>query len=1324
MPFFFDAPTAPAVRLARDALRKGDLAGALRQVDRAWRTLPGDAPALAPVYAWLLALEDRDHVAALRLLQRALEFGPDTELEALRIRSLLRLERYAEATQQLEAGLATYCLVPGQALSQIAAEFVVPSCVAAAGWVAVGPGLKFFGQLAHDRRLESLQIKAAGKFLASAQLHKVRVDGRDYFRFNPPKGLLEQRFEFGIDGMRLLGSGCGVHPDFALDGRAEQSGRAITGWARIGWLPADPVRLEIEDQDGHCVRLRTARVPQPLSRWPFEIDPRKSGLRGSRFRIAAVLPDGRVKDLPDTPLLFAAAVRLPAFMTPRSRRSRAHSKDVLNLAAGSRGSYESTQVIIALRIAHPGTFPWLENLCLNTGPKTSVVVVDAASDAAVTARLNEMSASGRIDVLRQNSGENLSAAMNRAIALQPNQDVVLLEPHSKVFGNWLHRLRVVAYSNEDVGTATPFCNESTVAAYPCAKQVREAVNDAASWDAMAAAANSGTAPEIPFGSGSCLYVRRDCLREVGGLDHTVFKSVRVGLIDLCLRAQAGGWSHRLAANVFVCQPEANSESKPDTALFERDSRLLKLRHPDFEEMRFAFLKTDPAATTRRFLDERRLCSVGGGFVLVVASVSTGGVDSFVAQRCKEIRASGNSPLVLKLAEPETYDRVQLWTDAISAPNLKYAIPAEAPVLRDLLGRLKIDHVEIQHFLGMNPQIVEDAQNLSRPYDVYLHDYAWMCPQVTLVDGSGRYCGEPDISACEACTRSNGSKLGEALSVAALRRRSGLWLEAARAVVAPSVDVAARYGRHFPGLRLTIKGYGPPLVEPPRQLVGKPNTTVRVALIGAISEHKGYRVLLECARDAAYRRLPLEFVVIGYTKDDELLFKTGRVFVTGRYSEGEVGELLRREQPQLAFFPSVWPETWCFALDHAVRARLAVVAFDLGAIAERLRAFGWGILLALDCNARQINDRILRVASGEPCNMINTQSQHNDKRTVEGLSASVQVLPLPVGLYLFSVSAASPSVVAGAGNFALPAIHVGLGPGVRSEHVEFVSGPGINGCWLFAKGDMLVVKVTGAGTTLVVNSIRAPGGETLSIKIERLEGRVDGENRQVELRAQHSQVTSATSQPAAGEQTKAGEVPLQISAHIRERGDRKFTGASWAGRVGAGKWIESFSIQPLEGLDAQDIEYKGLTAQGFETPWISNDQVCGTRGMAVPLIGFAVRLRPGARTAAYDCECSGYFQSGAIAGPFHNGAPCRSSVAGDPLEGIQVRIMAREAATAGGQASNTVDRGAQAQTAGEPTPRAQRVKVGAVTAAPSARGSGKRRQPASGSDPRKRARKSS
>jgi hypothetical protein len=278
---------------------------------------------------------------------------------------------------------------------------------------------------------------------------------------------------------------------------------------------------------------------------------------------------------------------------------------------------------------------------------------------------------------------------------------------------------------------------------------------------------------------------------------------------------------------------------------------------------------------------------------------------------------------------------------------------------------------------------------------------------------------------------------------------------------------------------------------------------------------------------------------------------------------------------------------------------------------------------------------------------------------EGLGASVQVLWLGAGLYLFSVKAAQPTVLDAGERLQLPALHVGLGPGVPSSEVEFMSGPSTHGAWLFAATDLLIVKVNGGGATLILTSVRAREGASLSIKVERLNARAGAAaTADTAATASIAALPCPPGEPLSNAADADLPLPVHIGAHIRSRGDMSFTSVPWAGRVAPGLWIESFSVRPLERFEAKDLEYKGLTGSGFETPWLSDEKRCGTQGMAVPLIGFALRFKPTAASAAYECEYSGYFQSGMTVGPLRNGAPCRSTVANDPLEGIQVRLVKR------------------------------------------------------------------
>jgi GT2 family glycosyltransferase len=1291
------------LQLVKDALRRECLGEALREIDRAWRCLPDDSQALAPIYGRLLALEERDHDAALRLLQRV--DSPDADVAALTVHSLLHLRRGDEACQHLEKALSDFCVIPDELLAHVATEILNHHDTHATGWIGLGPALEFVGELQSQASTHALEVRLDGEAVFAQPIRVSQQNGRS-FCFKLPQLLSGAIMRVDCHGMPLLGSGLRVPLEFGLDGRAVGTAHSIAGWARMGWLPRLPVELCVEDEDGRRHLTKTRGLPQPGMRWPFTVDLRRLGIRGSSITISALMPDGRWLALPDTPLLLKQAVKLPGCKPSLLARWHPNLSSEPGKAFIKRSP--PIDVIIPVYRGRQETLACIDAALTTVGGATILVVDDATDDPALAAALDEFAAAGRIVLLRNPKNLGFVASVNRALECNLSHDALLLNSDAMVFGDWLERLRAAAYRAPNVGTVTPFSNSGTIASYPRAGEHPLSAEEAAALHKLASSTNSELSHDIPVGVGFCLYVRRDCLREVGGLDASVFGKGYGEETDFCLRAQKLGWSHRLAADVFVYHAGGRSFGARRAALLDRSQRLINMRHSGYDRFIADFIAQDPLNPLRRRLDEQRLVACERPFVLLVTLALSGGVQRFSAERCRDIRARGFFPLVLRPHKPGDTRCCELWTDVIDVPNVRYDIPSDLGALSALLRGIHLEEIEIQHFLHIDARVIDMVRALNVPYDVFIHDYAWICPRITLIGGSGSYCGEPAVSTCDSCVERNGSHLGkDKISVSDLRQRSASWLQQARRVIAPSLDTATRLKKYFP-VTIEVRAHAAP-VAPTVPLVRSPlSKVVRVALIGAVGEHKGYRVLLNCARDAKTRSLPLEFVVIGYTENDGPLLDTDKVFITGRYSEGEASHLLRREKPDIAFFPSVWPETWCYALDEAVAVGLPVVAFDLGAIAERLQEFELGVTLPLDEEPRHINDRLLEfaartrvpdrddagIAKGiwESTKMNYEKSDSNSAQN-EAMSASVQVLPLPSGLYLFSVKAAGARSERLPSQLRLPAMHVGLGPGVRSEQVEFIAGPATDGAWLFAQEDMLVTKVSGAGATLILTSVRAPGGEVLSIKVERLESRLDAAAPALPAAAAPAATTLTNTKKKAKTESAAnslpgGPLPLKIGAHIRARGDMSFADVPWAGRVAPGLWIESFSIKPLERFEAQDIEYKGLTGSGFETSWLSDDNMCGTKGMSVPLVGFAVRLKPSAQAATYDCEYSGYFKSGVTIGPLRNGAPCRSTVANDSLEGIQVRICKRLNVS---KPAAVVDRGAKPREVFEPRPAAHHGK---------------------------------
>lgn len=331
-------------------------------------------------------------------------------------------------------------------------------------------------------------------------------------------------------------------------------------------------------------------------------------------------------------------------------------------------------------------------------------------------------------------------------------------------------------------------------------------------------------------------------------------------------------------------------------------------------------------------------------------------------------------------------------------NLVFALPSETDALLALLRDARPVVIELHHLAGYGSAFFALLEQLDAPTEAFIHDYAWFCPRVLLV-AQDHYCGEPDLAGCEACIAEHGHFLAESGTVAALRARSGRYLSAARRVIVPSEDTGARMRRHFPGLRtVTVPHEDDAGMQPWASMLPSPGTPrspstprssstppgsstplwpstppgsarraadqaggVRVCVVGGIGLHKGYDVLLACARDAAGRGLALDFIIVGSTIGDAALMATGRVFITGRFAPSEAVALIRAQNADLGFVPSVCPETWCLALGEIWRAGLAACAFDFGAPAERIRGTGRGFVLPVGLSPPAINDALIRIA---------------------------------------------------------------------------------------------------------------------------------------------------------------------------------------------------------------------------------------------------------------------------------------------------------------------------------------------------------------------------
>jgi GT2 family glycosyltransferase/glycosyltransferase involved in cell wall biosynthesis len=973
-----DLPDAAAEAMKHGvaALADNDEVRALAWLGRAHRLMPAD-PNLSLLLA--SALSRSAPAKARHRLQTLLEQHPGFGAARIALAAVqLALGRTDEAAALLHAHLSSAAPPADTAFPRLASAIAARACFP--GWV----GLDSHGCLSgsHDTG-DAVDFRLDGRPCAP---RPPRSGGRMVL---PRDWMTATALSATIRGKHCLGSPVDLRARLAASGvvRMDESGN-LRGWA---WMPADPAaepRLRITAADGREIAAFMATDARAVAELgPGIARPRHFCLPAVRLAgaraVRVVGPDGHdLLGSPVSPLIERDTV---ARMIGKAHPGSAHADVMRPLPAATlpplSGRLRSRRVNVPARKPIDVVIPVFSGagdlaLCLASvlpglPSNARIVLVDAASrDRAMRAYLTKLR-DERISILRHSRNRGFPAAANtglRHAARAPDgpRDVVLLNTDTQVGAGWLDHLAAAAYARADIGSVTPMTNDGTLTSYPSAAAPAGLADSEAiaRLDADCAAANAGLLVELPTAVGFCVYMRHDCLVETGIFRDTAFAQGYGAETDWSLRARHLGWRHAADTSTFVAHKGGASFGPEGAALRARNMAVLERLHPGANEALLHFMNEDPLFEARRRVDERRWRRgrAPNGAVILVTHAQGGGVERLVQARATALRAQGLRPIIVRPhgAWPPAAGasrRCVLADGATPFHNLTFS-PGTA--LEHLAGFLAADQpraVELHQMMGHDDALCRLAAQLGVPLDVHVHDYALICPRVTLCGPNGRYCGEPEnVETCERCVADHGDRLHEGLGAAALRARSARLVSAARHVHVASREAARRIARYLPASSKTV--VSPREDETALPAAASPRANGhgrRICVPGAIGDDKGYRILLACAQDAARRQLDLHFTVVGHTRDDARLMATGRVFVTGKYTEDEAVDLIAAQSGHIGFLPSVWPETWCYSLTLLWRAGLWPVAFDLGAQAERIAARGIGTVLPPGLPAPRIND---------------------------------------------------------------------------------------------------------------------------------------------------------------------------------------------------------------------------------------------------------------------------------------------------------------------------------------------------------------------------------
>lgn len=582
-----------------------------------------------------------------------------------------------------------------------------------------------------------------------------------------------------------------------------------------------------------------------------------------------------------------------------------------------------------------------------------VVINDASPEPDLTEWLRQRAMDGSFFLIENEENLGFVATVNRGMKLNLKRDILLLNSDVEVANDWLERIREAAYSYNKVGSITPFSNNATICSFPnfCEDNDLFMNLDVQKLDDhFSTLGKKNNLIEIPTGVGFCMYIRRDCLNEVGYFDVETFGRGYGEENDWCQRAAKAGWPNFHQLNVFVYHKGGVSFAGEQNPRKTRALELLNNLHPNYTEDVMEFIAKDPAKNARSEMLLRITACNNVSKVLLVSHKMGGGVNTHLIELAKFYNDQVNFLLLVPEEDGKSVALTLNVSESLSREKFIIDIENGYQTLIDFLNFVGVGHIHFHHLIGINDKILDIKNHLSCGYDITIHDYYFINSNPSLTDKNGIFAGDIPEVRDRVCSET--TKLPYGLTTLQWREKFSAWLSSADRVIFPSADTKKRFCSDFPNL--TIKSI---IAWHPDYEVSAPYPQVsfnyvagkklKVLVLGAISREKGALMLEEVANEL--RHEDIEFHLLGYA------FRPLHSVIThGAYSSHELHQKLIAIEPHVMWYPAQWPETYSYTLSTALENGIPVIAPNIGAFSERLAEREFTRIVEWDSSVRQMN----------------------------------------------------------------------------------------------------------------------------------------------------------------------------------------------------------------------------------------------------------------------------------------------------------------------------------------------------------------------------------
>lgn len=602
-----------------------------------------------------------------------------------------------------------------------------------------------------------------------------------------------------------------------------------------------------------------------------------------------------------------------------------------------------------------------------------ICINDKSTDPRIERLLEQFGKFEHFEIVHNATNMGFTRSCNAGIALAGSDDIILLNSDTEVNRSWLQKLQLAAYADRNIGTVTPLSDNAGPFSIPF-EELDDGTGDWSHAERVVRRSSAALWPRVPTGHGFCLYIRADCLADVGPLDAEAFPIGYGEENDFCMRALRRGWVHVIDDRSFVHHVRSASFGAAKENNLRAGRAHIDATYPEYTDLvRRGFGSAEIQEMHSRAQSAFRFFQRSGlkpkPRLLFVISKETGGtpqtnmdlMGSLQDEYETLLLKSDNVKLVLEIVTTEgrTVLAEHSFTQPVSMAT--HRSTEYDDVLAGWLVAHSVDLVHIRHFCWHSIGLFDVANVLNIPVVLSFHDFYFVCPSIKLLDQDMKYCGGTCTPGAGACRielwKNEGSVPLKHKWVYLWRAMLASQISKASAFVTTSAMAKDLLCTHFDWLRsadFRVIPHGRDFDGFVRAAPERDKQTLRIVVPGNIGVAKGGKIIRELL-DLDKEGL-LEVHVMGNT-DSSL--SGSRAIMHGPYQREDAPKMIAALQPDLGMILSIWPETYCHTLTELWAAGVPVLGFDIGAVGERIRDHGAGWLLPIT-SAETVYKELLRI----------------------------------------------------------------------------------------------------------------------------------------------------------------------------------------------------------------------------------------------------------------------------------------------------------------------------------------------------------------------------